>query len=100
MERQFEIEERERDRMGYYAKTDRDTTRIRLGQSIATVEEVITDADSVKLRAWLSNCVTAAQIVPQVGSPKLQAWADQIGVSLDNAALAAIRELAEKFEKH
>jgi hypothetical protein len=42
MERQFEIEERERDRMGYYAKTDRDVTRILLGQPIATVEEVIT----------------------------------------------------------
>ena len=55
--------------------------------------------DTIKLRAWLSDVVTAALKVPQVEDMKLQAWADAVSVKIDNAALAAIRELGERFEK-
>ena len=56
-------------------------------------------ADTTKLLAWLSDVVTAAIKVPAVEDMKLQAWADAVSVKLDNAALAAIRDLGEKFEQ-
>jgi hypothetical protein len=56
-------------------------------------------ADTIKLRAWLSDVVTAALRVPHVDDMKLQAWADAVSVKLDNAALAALCELGEKFER-
>jgi hypothetical protein len=56
-------------------------------------------ADTIKLRAWLSDVVTAALKVPTVEDAALQEWAYSISVKLDNAALAAIRELGERFEK-
>jgi hypothetical protein len=56
-------------------------------------------ADTTKLCAWLSDVVTAALKVPTVEDMKLQAWADAVSVKLDNAALEAIRELGEKFER-
>jgi hypothetical protein len=56
-------------------------------------------ADTIKLRAWLSDVVTAALKVPHVEDAALQAWAYAISVNLDNAALAAIRELGETFER-
>jgi hypothetical protein len=55
--------------------------------------------DAAKLRTWLSDVVTAALKVPAVEDMALQEWADAVSVKLDNAALAAIRELGEKFER-
>ena len=52
--------------------------------------------DTIKLRAWLSDVVTATLKVPTAA---LQEWAYAVSVNLDNAALAAIRELGEKFER-
>jgi len=56
-------------------------------------------ADTIKLRAWLSEVVTAALKVPAVDDMALQEWAYAISVKLDNVALAAIRELGEKLER-
>ena len=56
-------------------------------------------ADTTKLRTWLSDVVTAAIKVPHVDDVALQEWAYEVSVRLDNAALAAIRELGERFEK-
>ena len=56
-------------------------------------------ADTAKLRAGLSDVVTAALKVPHVDDMALQEWAYAVSVKLDNAALAAIRELGEKFER-
>ena len=55
--------------------------------------------DTIKLRAWLSDVVTAAIKAPAVDDMALQEWAYAVSVKLDNAALAAIRELGEKFER-
>ena len=55
--------------------------------------------DTTKLRAWLSDVVTAAIRVPHVDDAALQEWAYAISVKLDNVALAAIRELGEKLER-
>ena len=54
--------------------------------------------DTIKIRAWLSDVVTAALKVPAVEDAAMQAWAYAASVKLDNAALEAIRELAEKLE--
>jgi hypothetical protein len=47
--------------------------------------------DTIKLRAWLSDVVTAALKVPHVEDMALQERADAVSVKLDNAAMAAIR---------
>jgi hypothetical protein len=64
----------------------------------AGIEEAMT-TDTIKLRTWLSDVVTAALKVPTVEDVKLQAWADAISVKLDNVALAAIRELNDRSER-
>jgi hypothetical protein len=59
----------------------------------------MSNPDTTKLRAWLSDVVTAAIKVPHVDDMALQEWAYAVSVKLDNAALEAIRELGERFEK-